>query len=503
MAFYGIYEFLQQTALEVMDVEHGLGRQLAFKVSVLVGLMFALIIIIMRLKSRRNKNVPPGSLGFPLIGETFGFVGAMKADIPKDWIDSRVAKYGPIFKTSLMGCPTVVMTGQAGNKFLFTNDYKTVVNKQPATVSRIMGKYNLLEVSVEDHKRLRGALMSFLKPEALQKSVGKMDTAIQRHLDKYWKGKESVRVVPLMKRLTFGVACSLLFSLEECEDRETLMQDFTIALKGVWSLPLDFPGTAFRRGLNARSRLCKHLSALIEMRRKEVHEGKASPRQDLISCLLTIKDETNQPLTTEEIIDNIIVVLIASHDTTSILLALLVKVLAMNPNIYDKIAQEQKQILERKQPDEALTWEDVQQMKYTWRVAQESLRLTSPVFGGFRKTVKDIEYGGYAIPKGWQLFWVTSSTHMNEDIFAEPHKFNPSRFDGQTASLPPYTFVPFGGGTRVCPGYDFAKVETLLAIHHLVTTYRWSTMIPDEPVTRDPMPYPAMGLPIKLKVKKE
>eukprot|EP01018_Ginkgo_biloba_P016027 Gb_00982 [translate_table: standard] len=277
MAFYGMYEFLQQRAFEVMDAEHG--RQLALMAYVLaVGLTFVLIIMIMRKnKSSRKKNVPPGSLGFPIIGETFGFVWAVRADNHKSWIDSRVSKCGAIFKTSLMGCPTVVMTSQAGNKFLFSIDYKRIVNKQPATVTRIMGKYNLFEVSVEDHKRFRGALMSFLKPEALQKLVGKVDAAIQRHLDKYWKGEESVKVVPLMKRLTFGVACSFLFSLEESEDREKLMEDFTIAFKGVLSLALDFPGTAFCRGLNARSRICKRLSALIEMRRKELHEGKASP----------------------------------------------------------------------------------------------------------------------------------------------------------------------------------------------------------------------------------
>eukprot|EP01018_Ginkgo_biloba_P016325 Gb_33309 [translate_table: standard] len=483
-----------------MEAEQSTGS-LPVIVSVAFGLIFAFILC-MKLRIR-SKNVPPGSLGLPIIGETFGFLRAQRADTSKAWIDGRVAKYGPIFKTSLMGCPTVVMTGQAGNKFLFANDCKTVVNKQPSTVSRIMGKHNLLEISGEDHRRLRGAIMSFLKPEALQKLVGKMDAAIQKHLDEYWKGKESVKVVPLMKRLTFGVACSLLFSLEECEDRETLMEDFTTAVKGVWSLPLDFPGTAFRRALNARSRIYKRLSSLIERRRTELQQGKASPRQDLMSCLLTVEDDNNRLLTEEEIIDNILIVMTAGHDTSSILLTHLVRLLAMNPSIYDKIEQEQKEIIEGKQAGEPLTWDDIQKMKYMWRVAQETLRITPPVFGGFRKTVKDTEYGGYAIPKDWQLFWVASATHMKEDIFAESEKFDPSRFDSQASSIPPYTFIAFGAGPRICPGYDFAKLEIVLVMHHLVTTYKWSTMIPNEPVTRDPMPYPTKGLPIKLQAKEE
>lgn len=61
------------------------------------------------------------------------------------------------------------------------------------------------------------------------------------------------------------------------------------------------------------------------------------------------------------------------------------------------------EIAKTKSEGENLTWEDLAKMKYTWKVAQETLRLTSPIFGGFRKAVKDIEYGGYLIPQGWQV----------------------------------------------------------------------------------------------------
>ncbi|KAF5191644.1 Beta-amyrin 28-monooxygenase [Thalictrum thalictroides] len=75
-------------------------------------------------------------------------------------------------------------------------------------------------------------------------------------------------------------------------------------------------------------------------------------------------------------------------------------------------------------------------MKYTWRVALEILRLVPPAFAGFRRTQKDIEFGGYLIPKGWQVLWVAHMTHMNDSMFPEPSKFDPSRFENQT-SIPP------------------------------------------------------------------
>jgi cytochrome P450 len=64
---------------------------------------------------------------------------------------------------------------------------------------------------------------------------------------------------------------------------------------------------------------------------------------------------------------------------------------------------EQEEIAKSKPSGEFLTWEDLAKMKYTWRVAMETLRMHPPVFGGFRKALKDIEYGGYLIPKGWQV----------------------------------------------------------------------------------------------------
>jgi len=75
----------------------------------------------------------------------------------------------------------------------------------------------------------------------------------------------------------------------------------------------------------------------------------------------------------------------------------------MNCMLIMVIIAEQEQIAQSKQKGELLTWDDLAKMKYSWRVAQETLRMVSPIFGGFRKAVKDIEYDGYLIPKGWQV----------------------------------------------------------------------------------------------------
>ncbi|GLJ26673.1 hypothetical protein SUGI_0519110 [Cryptomeria japonica] len=467
-------------------------------VSTAIAAALFLLVIARAVGSGKGQKLPPGSLGLPLIGETLQFIAAYRSHRGMDWVRKRVTKYGPVFKTSLVGCPTAVLTGQTGNRFLFHNDGKKIVNKVPKNFTRIFGENMITELSGEDHKRIRGALMQFLKPEALQKFVGRMDSIVQQHLADGWAGKESLTVMPLTKNLTFQVACDLFFSLRDNEERDVLGKEFNTAVKGIWSVPLNLPGTTFYKAYQARSRVCKQISRLVEKRRRELEQGLASPSQDLMSCMITMKDEENKPLTEQEIIDNVVVVMIAGHDTTYALLTHLVRTLALYPDVYENIVQEQNMVLEGKQPNEPLKWEDIRKMKYTWKVAQETLRMFPPIFGGFRKTVEDIEYEGYIIPKGWQLFWETSTSHRNPKIFKEPNKFDESHFDNQ---IPSYTFTPFGGGPRICPGYDFAKIETMIFLHHLVTKWKWSLKDLKEKIICDPSPIPATGLPIKLQAK--
>jgi cytochrome P450 family 26 subfamily A len=92
--------------------------------------------------------------------------------------------------------------------------------------------------------------------------------------------------------------------------------------------------------------------------------------------------------------------------------------------------------------------------------------------------------------------WSPHSTHRNPKYFPDPDKFEPSRFEG--AGPAAFTFVPFGGGPRMCPGNEFARMEIALILHHLVTRFSWTLVHPDEPVIVDPMPFPVNGLPVLL-----
>lgn len=157
----------------------------------------------------------------------------------------------------------------------------------------------------------------------------------------------------------------------------------------------------------------------------------------------------------------------------------------------------------------------------TTRVIQETLRVASILSFTFREAVEDVEYegqspaampipipeklpfllflfsyfyflfsrlcyreteieiffvfsgvpalSGYLIPKGWKVLPLFRNIHHSPDIFPEPEKFDPSRFE---VAPKPNTFMPFGSGTHACPGNELAKMEMLVLLHHLTTKYR-------------------------------
>ncbi|KAJ0102860.1 hypothetical protein Patl1_04230 [Pistacia atlantica] len=356
-------------------------------------IFFLLLIPILFVLTRRrySRKLPPGSLGIPIIGQSLGLLRAMRANTAEQWLEQRIRKYGPISKLSLFGTPTVFISGPAANRFIFTTDESTIANQQTKSLRMILGDRCLLILTGEDHKRVRGALVSFLKPESLKKYVGKIDEEVKKHLELHWHGKEQVT-------------------------------------EGVWSIPVNLPFTRYHRGLRASRSVQNMVKDLIREKRMKLEQKIASPHDDLITCLLSIRDlNKEEAITEKEIVDNVMLVMIAGHDTSSVLITFMMRLLANDPTVFAAVLEEQEEVAKSKPMGELLTWEDLAKMKYTWRVALETLRNVSPIFGGFRKALKDIEFGGFLIPKGWQIFWVTHMTHMDDSIFPDPSKFDPDQ----------------------------------------------------------------------------
>uniref|UniRef100_A0A0E0AKM4 Cytochrome P450 n=1 Tax=Oryza glumipatula TaxID=40148 RepID=A0A0E0AKM4_9ORYZ len=434
--------------------------------SILLALLLALFIpILLHLVTRfkySSYNLPPGSLGFPFVGQSISFLRALRSNTDHQWYQGRISKYGPVSKMWLFGSPAVLMAGPAANRFIFSN--KDLLFTGTRSMNLLSGR-NILMLSSEELKQVRGALQNFLSPEMLIRYVSKMDEEVRRHVKVNWVGHKTVKVLPLAKRLTLDIICSVIFGQEAGSVREALATDFPAMVRAALSIPVKIPFTRFSRGLSASQRIRKLLRGIARERETLLQQQQAhgaSAADDFFTYMLALRAEGAHSLTVEDIVDNAIFLLIAGYETTSVLITFMLWHLDKEPEVLAKITEEQDEIARNKGPEDALTWDDVSRMKYTWKV-----------------------------------FTAQSVTHLDANIFPEPSNFDPARFENNS-SIPPYCFVPFGGGPRMCPGNEFARTETLVTMHYLVTQFRWKLCCKEESYEKDPSPMPLLGLPVEL-----
>lgn len=134
-------------------------------------------------------------------------------------------------------------------------------------------------------------MLSFLKAENLQNYLERMDKLVNNILSdeiKELKG-DPLKAVPTMKKITFNIACDLIFGIKDEYTRKVLFDDFSVAFKAVWSLPINFPGTVYWKGLRARSRIVDPILPILRQRKQELSDGKFTPTTNDVLCCVGIK----------------------------------------------------------------------------------------------------------------------------------------------------------------------------------------------------------------------
>jgi cytochrome P450 len=143
-----------------------------------------------------------------------------------------------------------------------------------------------------------------------------------------------------MKTLTFNIICSLLFGVERGAPRDKFVACFQEMVVGMWSVPVNLPFTRYNRGLRASATAQNMVKDLIREKRVELEQKGASPPQDLITCLLSMRKEDNKEVLTEnEIVHNVMLVMVAGHDTSSVLMTFIMRLLANEPTVYAAVLQ--------------------------------------------------------------------------------------------------------------------------------------------------------------------
>eukprot|EP00262_Sarcandra_glabra_P003553 TRINITY_DN14297_c0_g1_i1.p1 TRINITY_DN14297_c0_g1~~TRINITY_DN14297_c0_g1_i1.p1 ORF type:complete len:480 (+),score=22.35 TRINITY_DN14297_c0_g1_i1:272-1711(+) len=436
--------------------------------------------------TRTKLRLPPGHFGLPFIGETLQLISAYKTENPEPFIDARVNRYGSLFTTHVFGEPTVFSTDPEVNRFVLQNEGKLFDCSYPSSISNLLGKHSLLLMKGNLHKRMHSLTMSFANSSIIRDNLlVDIDRLVRFNLDS-WTGR--VFLMTEAKKITFELTVKQLMSFDPGEWTESLRKEYLLLIEGFFSVPLPFFFTTYGRAIKARTKVAEALRSMIRERKKSKERGK----KDMLGALLEGEDGG---FSEEEIVDFLLALLVAGYETTSTIMTLAVKFLTETPRALALLKEEHDGIRAKMQDSEALQWSDYKSMPFTQCVINETLRVANIISGVFRRAISDVHIKGYTIPKGWKVFASFRAVHLDQDHYKDARTFNPWRWQNNSPpSSPANIFTPFGGGPRLCPGYELARVEISVFLHHLITRLSWVAAEDDKlvffPTTRTLKRYP-------------
>ncbi|MED6151746.1 hypothetical protein PIB30_085389 [Stylosanthes scabra] len=472
--------------------------------------IFIFIFIIKRRQSKPKLNLPPGKMGWPFIGESIGYLRPYSATTVGEYMDQHIARYGKIFKSKLFGEPAIVSADAGLNKFILQNDGKLFQVSYPSSLGGILGKWSMLVLVGDMHRDMRAISLNFLSQARLKAHLLK---DVEKHsliVLNSWKHNSTFSAQDEAKRFTFNFMAKHILSLDPGNvETEHIKDMYANFMKGVVSVPLNLPGTAYRKALKSRNTILKFIEGKSNERVGKIEGGNGTwEEDDLLGWVLK-----NSKLSTEQILDLVLSLLFAGHETSSIAISLAIYFLPGCPQAIEQLREEHREIARAKKQvgNVELTWDDYKRMEFTHCVVNETLRLGNVVRYLHRKALKDIQYKGYDIPCGWKVLPVIAAPHLDPSLFDQPQQFNPWRWQnnggrgncssskGNSANtVSNNLFSPFGGGPRLCAGAELAKIEMAIFIHHLVLKYDWELASSDEPYVYPFVDFPK-GLPITVK----
>jgi cytochrome P450 len=289
-----------------------------------------------------------------------------------------------------------------------------------------------------------------------------------------WRPGETRDVQAEMMRLTLDIAARTLFGADVSADAgevgtalQVLQENFLKRFNSLLPLPTWVPTPAHLRLRRVVRRLDAIIYGFIRERRRGGARG-----DDLLSLLLHARDEEGGGrMTDRQLRDEAMTLFLAGHETTALVLSWAWYLLARHPEAEGRLVAEVRDVLGGRPPALA----DLPRLRYAEGVVNESMRLYPPGYIIGREALCDCAVGGYRVAKGTTLLMNVWAVQRDPRFWDRPEEFRPERWsDGETARLPRYAFLPFGGGPRVCIGNTFAMIETVLVLAVLAPRYRFT-----------------------------
>jgi len=435
------------------------------------------------------------------------------------------ARLGPVARTVIGGQPHVLLLSASALEAVLLDRDRVFSAK--GGWSSLMGELfprGLLLRDGQEHRHHRRLLLPPLKRDAVQGHLQRMVEPVRLAVAQWLQmGHLPGLGLPALRNLSLSRSADLLLALQDGLEVRRALRDFGELVEASTALiRLPLIGYRYARGLRARQRLVAQLTSLTRQRR-------AHPGPDLLSQLACARDEDGLRLQDDEIVDHLVFLMMAAHDTTASALTSALVLLALHPAWQERLREELADEPEpvhcpataragsgtgsgaRPGPGTAAKpgYETDLMVRSAARglmgcVIREVLRLHPPVSFFQRQTLEEVAVDGVRLPRGALL--TLAPLHVQRDArwWAHPDEFLPDRFlpDRPIAAPLPHShaWTPFGGGVHVCLGLHLAEAQMRLVLSEVLSRAQLSLLPGSRPRWRHaPITHPVERMPLLLR----
>ena len=405
-------------------------------------------------------------------------------------------KYGPLHYAKTPALDAVAALGPDATQAVFANKNKDYCQRGWQPVIGPFFKRGLMLLDFEEHLYHRRIMQEAFTRTRLAGYVEHIDRVAAAVVADDWVTNDARFLFhPAVKELTLDIASVVFMGHEPGTDHDLVTkinQAFTITTRsGGAIIRTPVPPFKWWRGLQARKTLEDYFTARVAERRDA--EG-----TDMLTVLCHTTDDDGNSFTDEDVVNHMIFLMMAAHDTSTSTLTTMAYHLAANPYWQERCREESARL-----GDGPLDIDALEKLETLDLVINESLRLVTPLPFNVRRTVRDTELLGYYLPAGTNINLWPALNHRLPELWTDPEKFDPDRFAEPRAEHKRhrYAFAPFGGGAHKCIGMVFGQLEIKAIMHRLLRRYRLEPPHPDYRPRYDyaGMPVPIDGMPIVLR----
>lgn len=439
-------------------------------------------------ESRPLPEVRRGDRGVPVLGKAFAYTRDPLAFMQHQW-----DTYGPVSPFRFLGQTFAIALGPDAVEEVMRNADKAFANG-PAW-SPFIGPFferGLMLLDLEEHHLHRRIMQEAFTRTRLEGYVGRMHPAVARGVDT-WPDRTDFRSYPALKTMTLDIAADIFMggaadtSRVEMERVNAAFIDCVQAAGGL--VRADVPFTRWGRAHRGRRVLEEFLRHYLPAKRAE-RSG------DLFSVLCHIETEDGRRFGDDDVVNHMIFLMMAAHDTSTITTSTILQYLGQHPAWQERCREESLAL------GDAPSLGELERLTSLDLVIKEALRLRAPVPLFARRTLRETVLQGVRIPADTHVSVGVQFNHLMPQLWSDPHRFDPDRFGPERREdrAHRYAWAPFGGGVHKCIGLHFAGAEIKAIVHRLLRTRRWS-VDPSyvAPLDNHSLPFPKDGQPIDLR----